>query len=222
MKTVTTNQLNGEFGETLVKARVMQLGHVFQGTGRMETGIDGTIEFRDPQTGRMTGKMVAVQVKTREKGDYTAESDASFEYLMRTTDLDYWRSSSLPVVLIIHRLSDDSFFWKAVSDGGPGEERRLLFDKVRDRLDSAAMDRLAAHSVERGRLGSHVPPMRTGELAHLNLMRIGLPDEIFVADSPFASGRDAIGRLLATEERHFDWVIRGVGSCRSAILAVLG
>ncbi|PKP92951.1 MAG: hypothetical protein CVT77_07275 [Alphaproteobacteria bacterium HGW-Alphaproteobacteria-16] len=209
MKTVTTNQLNGEFGETLVKARVMKLGHVFQGTGRMETGIDGTIEFRDPQTGRMTGKMVAVQVKTREKGDYTAESDTSFEYLMRTADLDYWRSSSLPVVLILHRLSDDSFFWKGVSDGAPGEERRLLFDKVRDRLDSAAMDRLAALSVERGRLGSHVPPMRTGELAHLNLMRIGLPDEIFVADSPFASGRNAIATLLATEERHFDWVIRG-------------
>jgi hypothetical protein len=97
MKTVTTNQLNGEFGETLVKARVMQLGHVFQGTGRMETGIDGTIEFRDPQTGRMTGKMVAVQVKTREKGDYAAESDVSFEYLMRTADLDYGAVRACPL-----------------------------------------------------------------------------------------------------------------------------
>lgn len=209
MKTVTQNQLNGEFGETLVKARVMKLGHVFQGTGRMETGIDGTIEFRDPQTGRMTSKMVAVQVKTREKGDYTAESDGSFEYLMKTADLAYWRSSSLPVVLILHRLSDDSFFWKAVADGAPGEERRLVFDKASDRLDPAAMDRLAALSVERGRLGSHVPPMRVGELAHLNLMRISLPAEIFVADSSFAKGRDAISTLLATEERRFDWVIRG-------------
>ncbi|WP_419828050.1 DUF4365 domain-containing protein [Sphingomonas sp.] len=209
MKTVTQNQLNGEFGETLVKARVMKLGHVFQGTGRMETGIDGTIEFRDPQTGRMTGKMVAVQVKTREKGDYTAESDGSFEYLMKTADLAYWRSSSLPVVLILHRLSDDSVFWKAVADGALGEERRLVFDKASDRLDPAAMDRLAALSVERGRLGSHVPPMRVGELAHLNLMRIALPAEIFVADSPFAKGRDAISTLLATEERRFDWVIRG-------------
>lgn len=102
MKKVTTNQLNGEYGETLVRARVMKLGHVFQGTGRMETGIDGTIEFRDPQTGQMTGKMVAVQVKTREKGEYTAESDSSFEYLIKTVDLEYWRSASLPVVLILH------------------------------------------------------------------------------------------------------------------------
>lgn len=109
-KTVMDNQLHGEFGETLVKAKVGRLGHVFEGRGRLETGIDGTIEFRDPATGRMTGKMVAVQVKTTEKGQYTAENDASFEYLMRTNDISYWRSSSLPVVLIMHRLSDDTFF----------------------------------------------------------------------------------------------------------------
>ena len=89
MKKVTTNQLNGEYGETLVRARVMKLGHVFQGTGRMETGIDGTIEFRDPQTGQMTGKMVAVQVKTREKGEYTAESDSS---LRRRGSLTAWEN----------------------------------------------------------------------------------------------------------------------------------
>jgi hypothetical protein len=48
MKKVTDNQRNGELGETLVKAAVLQLGHVFEGRGRLETGVDGTIEFRDP------------------------------------------------------------------------------------------------------------------------------------------------------------------------------
>ncbi len=208
-KTVTDNQLHGELGETLVKAKVGRLGHVFEGRGRLETGIDGTIEFRDPATGRMTGKMVAVQVKTTEKGQYTAENDASFEYLMRTNDISYWRSSSLPVVLIMHRLSDDTFFWKDVTDCVPGEERRLRFDKAIDSLDGASLDRLAALSVKRGQLGTYIPPMRAGELAHLNLMRIVLPEEIFVADSPFASGREAVPDLLKTDERRFDWVIRG-------------
>ncbi|MFZ5702976.1 MAG: DUF4365 domain-containing protein [Pseudomonadota bacterium] len=209
VKTLTDNQLNGELGETLVKARVLQLGHVFEPRGRLETGIDGTIEFRDPQTRTATGKMVAVQVKTREKGVYTAETDASFEYLMRSADIEYWRKSSLPVVLVLYRQSDDSFYWKSVSDCVSGEDRRLLLDKTADRLDSNSLDRLAALAVEKGKLGSFVPPMRTGEKAHLNLMRIVLPDEIFVADSPFASGRDAIPELLRTDERRFDWVIRG-------------
>ena len=56
MKVVTDNQRNGELGETLVKAAVLGLGHVFEGRGRLETGIDGTIEFRDPATRKMLGK----------------------------------------------------------------------------------------------------------------------------------------------------------------------
>jgi hypothetical protein len=209
MKTVTDNQLNGELGETLVKAKVHELGHVFEGRGRLETGIDGTIEFRDPATGRMLGKTVAVQVKTTHSGAYPRETEASFEYLLRSADLDYWSNTNLPVIIILLRLSDQSFFWKDVTTGTLGDERRLQFDKSADRLNAAAIDRIAQLSVERGRLGSFVPSMRSGEIAHLNLMRLELPDEIFVAESPFRGGRDAMSTLLAQDRPTFDWVIRG-------------
>lgn len=208
MKTVTDGQLNGELGETLVKAKFHRLGHVFEGRGRLETGIDGTLEFRDPATGRMLGKTIAVQVKTTAGGRYTGETDGGFEYLLRTADLDYWRSSNLPVIIVLLRLSDDSFYWKSVDQGASGEERRLVFDKAVDRLDAASLDRLAQLAVERGRLGSFVPPMRTGEPAHLNLMRVEMPEELFVAESSFKSGRDAAPALLRADGRHFDWVIR--------------
>jgi hypothetical protein len=209
LKTVTDNQRNGELGETLVKAAVLNLGHIFEGRGRLETGIDGTIEFRDPATGRMLGKTVAVQVKTTANGAYSREDKAGFEYLLRTADLEYWRNTNLPVIIIVIRLSDQSLYWKDVSVGVPGDERRLKFDKVADKLDAASMDKMAQLSVERGKLGSFVPPMRSGEPAHLNLMRIVLPNEIFVAESPFKSGRDAMPKLLALHSRIFDWVIRG-------------
>jgi hypothetical protein len=209
VKTITDEQLIGELGETLVKAKVHQLGQVFEGRGRLESGIDGTIELRDPVTGRMLGKTIAVQVKTRREGPYTRETQASFEYLLRPSDLAYWRGSNLPVVLVLLRLSDESFYWKSVDAGAVGEERRLLLDKASDRFDAGSMDRLAQLAVERGRLGSFVPPMRIGEPAHLNLMRVEMPDEIFVAESPYKSGRDAVPALLAADGRHFDWVIRG-------------
>lgn len=209
MKTVTDNQLNGELGETLIKAAVQRLGHVFEGRGRLETGIDGTIEFRDPATRRMLGKMVAVQVKTTVGGRYQRETEARFEYLLRTTDLEYWQTSNLPVVIMLLRLSDGSIFWKSVTAGVKGEERRLVFDKATDRLDEASLDRMAQLSVERGRLGSFVPPMRSGEPAHLNLVRVLMPDEIFIAESPFGSGRDAVPTLLRAGGGHFDWVIKG-------------
>ena len=209
MKVVTDNQRNGELGETLVKAAILGLGHVFEGRGRLETGIDGTIEFRDPVTRKVLGKTVAVQVKTTAAGKYSREDDTSFDYLLKTADLEYWRDTNLPVIIIVLRLSDQSMFWKDVSAGAPGDERRLTFDKVADKLDAASIDRMAQLSVERGKLGSFVPPMRSGEPAHLNLMRIVLPEEIFVAESPFRSGRDAMPTLLAQDDRHFDWVIRG-------------
>ena len=93
--------------------------------------------------------------------------------------------------------------------GVPGDERRLKFDKLADNLGAASIDRMAQVSIERGKLGSFVPPMRSGEPAHLNLMRVILLDEIFVAESPFKSGRDAMPTLLSQDDRHFDWVIRG-------------
>lgn len=41
-----------------------------------------------------------------------------------------------------------------------------------------------------------------------NLLRIKLPDEIFLASSPFGSGRDAIPELMKHDNTRFDWVIR--------------
>jgi hypothetical protein len=54
MKTITDNQRNGELGETLVKAAVLRLGHVFEGRGRLETGVDRRIGPSKPAaaTGR--------------------------------------------------------------------------------------------------------------------------------------------------------------------------
>ena len=201
MKIITDSQLAGELGETLVRAKFQSLGLVFEGRGRLETGIDGTIELRDPHSGRMLGKNIAVQVKTTDRGTYTRETDASFEYLLNTADIDYWRSCNLPVILVLFRKSDDTFFWKNVEAGSPEEQRRLVIDKNVDRLDTNAVDLLAALAIDWNRLGSYVPSMRTGEAAHLNLMAIALPDEIFVAETPFKSGRDAIPAVLQAEAR---------------------
>ncbi len=209
MKTLTDNQLGGELGETVVKAKILELGHVFEGRGRLETGVDGTIEFRDPVTRAMTGLTVAVQVKTTKSGRYVSETEDSFEYSVRQQDIAYWRQCSLPVALILYRQSDGSLYWRDVETGAIGDERRLKFEKVRDRLDSASIERLASMAVRRGREGAFLPPLRVGEQGHLNLMHIGLPDSIFVGESPFASGRDAVPELLKADGHHFDWVIRG-------------
>ena len=102
LKNLTDIHLTGELGETVVKSKIRELGHVFEGRGRLETGIDGTIEFRDPATCSMNGLTVAVQVKTKRSARYVGENDDKFEYSVRQQDIDYWKRCSLPVALILY------------------------------------------------------------------------------------------------------------------------
>src|SRR5215813_1523877 len=131
-KTITASQLLGEIGEAAVRLRFLTIGFQFDGRSRLEAGIDGIAEVMDK--GKPLARMIAVQVKATESSRYTSENDASFAYLVRPDDLSYWRGSNLPVILILYRQSDETFFWKQV-DAQPREERRLTFDKANDVLD---------------------------------------------------------------------------------------
>jgi hypothetical protein len=128
--------------------------------------------------------------------------------VLKPVDLQLWRKSNIPVIIVLWRQSDGSTYWKDVTDSKAGDERRLKFDKQADRFGASCADSLAALTVDRKTPGVFVPPMNRGEDAIINMMRIQLPDEIFVCTSPFATGRDAIPELTKHGQSRFDWVIR--------------
>lgn len=201
--------LDGYQGEQLTAARCTAMGFVFHGLNRLETGIDGMMELRNPQTGAMLGRWLSVQVKTTRTASYTAEDDCRFEYVLNPSDLAYWSQSSIPVIIVLVRLRDNTMFWKSVDLGRLDEPRRLDFNKVHDVFDTTAADAIAALTIEKNRFGTYVPPMLSGEPGHLNLVRMILPKEIFVAESPFKSGREAVKEMhLHDVPKHYDWVLR--------------
>ena len=207
-KRLSQNQITGQRGEFLVADRTLAIGFVFDIRNRLETGIDGLLELRDPVSRETQARWIGVQVKTTESAAYAREDAAGFEYLLNPDDLAYWSRSNIPVIVVLVRLSDQTMFWKHVDGGGP-EPRRLRFDKMEDRYEPAGADRIAALCVERDRLGSFVPPMLAGEPGHLTMLRLRLPDEIFVATSLFGSRRDAVQALVAADPAApFDWVVR--------------
>ncbi|SKA38665.1 protein of unknown function [Enhydrobacter aerosaccus] len=207
-KTITDSQVLGELGETAVKKIVLETGFIYEHRGRLEAGTDGLIELRDPKSGAPLGKLLAVQVKATKESQYLRETDKGFEYLLRPADLKLWRLSNIPVIIVLWRQSDGSAYWKDVTDSVRGEERRLQFDKAADVFDPGCADRLGALTVDRRKPGVFVPPLNGGETAIINLLRIKLPEEIFIATSPFGSGRDAVPELLKHSNTRFDWVIR--------------
>jgi hypothetical protein len=198
----------GELGETAVKKIVLEMQFIYDPRGRLEAGTDGIIELRDPKSGAPLGKLLGVQVKSTESGPYVRENDRSFEYLLRPDDLKYWRTSNIPVIIVLWRKSDETAYWKEVSNCVKGEERRLKFDKGTDVFDTRCADRIGALTIDRRTHGVFLPPLNQGEEAIINLLRIKLPDEIFLATSPFGSGRDAIPELMKHDSPRFDWVIR--------------
>lgn len=209
-KTVTDPQIIGSRGESFVAERANAMGFIFTATGRLEAGIDGLLEIRDRQSGKATAQLVAVQVKTKARSAYTAETESGFEYLMDETDLAYWRGSNLPVILVLVHLERRIAYWKSVEEGAGSGGRRLRIDKNADVFDDTACEAIAALCVSRGGWGVSFPPLRTGENGHLNLLEVILPKKIFVGASPFKSGGAALRELLEHEDRPpDDWVIRG-------------
>lgn len=207
-KRITDSQILGELGETAIKKLVLEMQFIYDPRGRLEAGTDGIIELRDPKSGAPLGKLLGVQVKSTGSSQYVRETDRSFEYLLQPDDLKYWRVSNIPVIIVVWRQSDGSAYWKDVTDCVKGEERRLKFDKGADVFDARCADRIGALTIDRHTPGVYLPPLNQGEEAIINLLRIKLPDEVFLASSPFGSGRDAIPELVKHDNTRFDWVIR--------------
>ena len=207
-KKITDSQILGELGETAVKKLVLEMGMIYEHRGRLEAGIDGLIELRDPSTHAPLGKLLGVQVKSTAAGQYLGETLDGFEYLLKPEDLNYWRQSNIPVIIVLWRRSDNTAYWKEVTHAIPGNERRLRFHKTADAFDNTCADRLGALTVDRITPGVFMPPLNLGETAILNMLRIRMPDEMFLATSPFGSGRDAMPELMKHDNIRHDWVIR--------------
>lgn len=209
MPKLTENQLTGQRGEVLVAERAMAMGFAFEMRSRLETGVDGMLELRDPKTGIMRAQWIGAQVKTTESGTYSREDEHGFDYLLDTDHLEYWRTGNIPVILVLVRLGSNEMYWKAVDPAQSAEARRLHFDKSTDRFEPAAADKIAALCISRDKLGTYVPPMLEGENVHINMVRILFPEKIYVAASLFASGREAVRELAKFDGyASYDWVIR--------------
>lgn len=205
VKKITDNQLIGELGEAAVRTRFLSMGFQFDPRSRLEAGIDGIAEIMID--GEPTAKMIAVQVKSTRWETYAGEDAHGFTYLLKSKDLEYWKSSNLPVIVVLYRQNDDSLYWAPVPDHTTVEQRKLLFSKTRDVLDRSSVDRLGQLTVPKNGFGYYVPPLGDGETALLNMLPITLPKEMFVASTPYESKR-AITVLFDQGEPRFDWVIK--------------
>src|SRR6266536_2243248 len=105
----------GQLGVNLIERITLEMGCIWDPTGPIDVGIDGTVELCDPQTRERLGIVFRVQIKAA-AGKWEHETQDTFEYICRPQDLNYWMQGNAPVLLIVSRPSTGEAYWLSVKD----------------------------------------------------------------------------------------------------------
>ena len=141
-KQITRNQITGQRGVNFVEQIVLEMGFVWHPTNaNLESGIDGIIEIRDPETGETTNNIIQVQVKATEQA-WISDNPETFIYRCRSRDIDYWMKSNTPVILVVVSPNRKEAYWANVkevfSDSSKRNEKKVVFEKATRRFTASA------------------------------------------------------------------------------------
>lgn len=209
-KTLTDRQLLGERGVALINQLVLGMGHVFRPTGTLDAGIDGEIEIRNIQTGRVTNQIIKVQSKA--VSQFQSETSTGFDYWPTDDDVKYWLGGNVPVILVLSRPDTTEAYWVSVQayKAKAGEKtKKIHFDKTTDRLDATAAPRLA-ELVRDSHTGAYSPPVIKRERLLSNLLPVTrLPTHIHIAGTDLRARQDVVGALQA-KAKNFgtEWILK--------------
>ena len=124
---------------------VGEMGHLWHPNAATDSGVDGHIELRDPATNVVRNVRIAVQSKATSR-PWTGETDDSFYFRASPDDIDYWLSSNQPVLLICSRPATGEAYWRSIQEWAQDDrarrDRKITFDKSRDRFDASVRDQL--------------------------------------------------------------------------------
>jgi hypothetical protein len=158
-----------------------------------EVGIDGHIEIRDSQTGRMRNLILQIQSKATER-PWTRESDDSFEYICEEEDLQYWLAGTAEVLLVMSRPSKDEAYWVPVKEyfeSNPQNRavRRISVSKKKRRFDKDAAGALLKLAAPRD-AGAYLSPRPRKEKLYTNLLKVEhYARELHIARSDFRESK---------------------------------
>lgn len=181
-KFIHRNTIVGQKGVNLVEKIVLDMGFLWNPT-RMDAGIDGEIEIRDPKSEEAKNTIIRVQVKATER-DLQNETRDAFSFHCDGRDVDYWLSGNAPVILVVCRVSTGDAYWMPVREYFSKPENRkshtVRFSKRRDRFDRKSADRVATLA-QPAEVGLYAAPPPRPESLYSNLMPITkAPETLYI------------------------------------------
>jgi hypothetical protein len=203
-KFVPDSTLVGRQGVASVEMIVSQMKHVWNPT-TVDSGIDGVIEFRDPQTGAMSNLIVQVQIKTG-PSYFRSETDDQFTFYADPADLEHWQRSNTPVILIMCRPGIDAYWVDVKRDDvidRSGKKPKVLFSKAATRFGVECEPAIRALAIAKP-WGFHLKPKPAKESLTLNFLPVRFPiNRLFIADTDLRDPGEVIDAVRsAGGKRH--------------------
>jgi phosphatidylserine/phosphatidylglycerophosphate/cardiolipin synthase-like enzyme len=120
---------------------IRQLGWAFREQPIEDVGVDAHIEIRED--GKLTGRLIALQIKSGTSWFREVTSEG-FVYRGQPRHLTYWRSHSLPVILVLYHPEEQRAWWVAIADDAIKSTERgwsIVVPKTQE-LDRSAAEHL--------------------------------------------------------------------------------
>jgi hypothetical protein len=197
MKRILQTDIVGQQGVNLIESVCLSMGFLWHPTG-LEAGIDGYIEIRNAATGEVTNCIIQVQSKATGQ-DFEGDTGSTFEYRCSQKDLDYWLAGNAPVILVRSRPKTNEAYWVSIKDQFKDptarKNRKLVFDKARDRFDVNAKDALERLAIPSDS-GLYMGAKPKQEVIYSNLVIVApLPKHYYVASTDYRTPPEVFAAL---------------------------
>jgi len=202
----------GEEGQRFVALAVTRLGQIWHDR-RVDFGVDGEIELVNPVGRAASNVHVMVQSKAT-AGRFPSETESSFHFLLKSSDVAYWRGGSNKVIIVCSRPTDGDIWWAPIDRAEPPatgrSSWRLDVDKDVDRLDENSVGRLLSWAMDGKSTRAVSGRRRRAETLDTNLLLIKeLPQKIFFGPTWKRSARHLGPDLRNGGYFRSDWIVRG-------------
>ncbi|MER7141359.1 DUF4365 domain-containing protein [[Kitasatospora] papulosa] len=147
-----STHLTERVGVSLVSLHVVsELGWLFREQETSDVGIDAQLEvvlgasINPGTSGKSTGRLLAVQIKSG-PSQFAGAADGGWWYPCDAAHVEYWKSHSLPVVVMLVDTGTHSVYWQHVNPTtltSTGKHFKI-FIPAAQQLDEANADALAA------------------------------------------------------------------------------
>ena len=194
-KKLSHKSLLGQQGANLIERILIEMGQVWRPTVVHDTGVDGTLEFRDPLTAEVFNRHIHIQSKAT-NGQWESETAKGFIYRVREEDLNYWLRGNLPVILVVSRPRTNEAYWVSINNDFHEPKSRaakkIEFHKDQDSFDKEALSKLRDLAIPAEK-GIYKPPLRKEEELVSNLLQVrDFPKTLYVAGTQFRKRKELI------------------------------